>query len=483
VLDDAPIFAERRSEGRIWVKLPTHVLGTSTFREETATLPVETFADGIELPENEIVGVKMYDLGGEIVYRPALILVQLSNEATTTQLAKIAEIAGIGLKAGAGALLSLGVEASMTARVLLWADRAAFLVGTMSSAIKEHRGEIRKHYGHAGARFIRCVDYLQSATAIYGFARVALTMGKLINGLRTVSRELLAASLSGEGAAQEAVQQATSGVEEVIRQAQDIQGARAPDAAPPQEDGTPTEGGTPDGQAPAVDTAEGPASGDAELLPSEDGPSARDSSEGLESGRPGKPRQRKLSPEADEEGDAQVQRSKKTGPRLARVPYGAGALSRLAQTMRVAIGLRRGGNVAVFEFEQIPAEFEPILRRLGGRNFQMDGNRIAFQNVEGSAHSEQLAHELITAGRKAGIGLAVRRIYTEYSPCTQTCLPLIRRQYPSAEVTYSFVWERWGRQAPDRNAAVDKLFGPAAQAEQPVGADSGGPAPEETAKS
>jgi hypothetical protein len=113
----------------------------------------------------------------------------------------------------------------------------------------------------------------------------------------------------------------------------------------------------------------------------------------------------------------------------------------------------------------------------------MDGNRIAFQNVEGSAHSEQLAHELITAGRKAGIGLAVRRIYTEYSPCTQTCLPLIRRQYPSAEVTYSFVWERWGRQAPDRNAAVDKLFGPAAQAEQPVDADSGGPAPEETAKS
>jgi hypothetical protein len=47
------------------------------------------------------------------------------------------------------------------------------------------------------------------------------------------------------------------------------------------------------------------------------------------------------------------------------------------------------------------------------------------QNVSGSAHSEQLAHELIQAGRRAGM---------------------------------DFVWENRGRETPERNAAVDALF-------------------------
>ena len=146
------------------------------------------------------------------------------------------------------------------------------------------------------------------------------------------------------------------------------------------------------------------------------------------------------------------------GFRLRRVGYGDGPLSQLAQRFRVMLGLRRGGNVAVFEFKEIPAQFLKLVERLGGKNVQIEGNRMAVQNVSGSAHSEQLAHELITAGRRAGIELDVKRIYTEYNPCTDTCLPLIEKYYPNAEVTFSFIWEKWGRQAPDRNAAVDKLF-------------------------
>ena len=57
VLDDATIMAERREGGKIWVKYPTRTLGTEMFRAETATLPVDTFIQGIELPENEIIGV------------------------------------------------------------------------------------------------------------------------------------------------------------------------------------------------------------------------------------------------------------------------------------------------------------------------------------------------------------------------------------------------------------------------------------------
>jgi hypothetical protein len=143
---------------------------------------------------------------------------------------------------------------------------------------------------------------------------------------------------------------------------------------------------------------------------------------------------------------------------LGRIGYGQGVLSQLAQRMRLALGLRRGGNVAVFEFENLPQGFRDMLTRQGGKNVSIEGNRVAFQNVGGAAHSEQLAHMLITEGRKAGHTLTVLRIYTEYNPCTQSCLPLIQRFYASAEVTFSFVWEWWGRETPDRNAAVDALF-------------------------
>jgi hypothetical protein len=147
------------------------------------------------------------------------------------------------------------------------------------------------------------------------------------------------------------------------------------------------------------------------------------------------------------------------GFKLIRTPYGQGPLSQLAQAMRLKIGLRRGGNVAVFEFDNIPDAFRKMAARLGGRNTYIEGNRMATQNVSGSAHSEELADSLIQAGRNAKLDLTVRRIYTEYNPCTDTCLPLIQTKYPNVEVTFSFLWEKWGRETPDRNAAVDALFG------------------------
>lgn len=114
--------------------------------------------------------------------------------------------------------------------------------------------------------------------------------------------------------------------------------------------------------------------------------------------------------------------------------------------------------MAVFEFGEMPRGFEAIARRIGGRNVHIEGNRMAVQNVNGSAHSEEFADMLIREGRRAGYRLDVKRIYTEYNPCTKSCLPLIERQYPNAQVTYSFGWEWFSRQTPDRNAAVDALF-------------------------
>jgi hypothetical protein len=146
------------------------------------------------------------------------------------------------------------------------------------------------------------------------------------------------------------------------------------------------------------------------------------------------------------------------------IGYGDGPLSRLAQQLRLQVGQRRG-NVAVFEFDTLPKEFVSLLEREAGESrgvrqafIRIDGTRVAFLNIPDAAHSERLAHLLIVQGRKGGLTLSVRRIYSEYNPCTDKCLPLIQEAYPSAEISYSFRWERWGRETPERNAAIDALF-------------------------
>ena len=46
-----------------------------------------------------------------------------------------------------------------------------------------------------------------------------------------------------------------------------------------------------------------------------------------------------------------------------KIGYGEGPLSKLAQRLRLRYGLRRGGNVAVFEFKSIPEGFKRLLKR------------------------------------------------------------------------------------------------------------------------
>ncbi|MCB0589207.1 MAG: hypothetical protein KDD06_28220, partial [Phaeodactylibacter sp.] len=185
VFHDAPIMAERAGGGSIRVEQPVRVLGTDEFRPETITLPTQVFINGIEIPENEIIGVKMYDLGGEIHFRPALYLIQLSNETDATVLQKILEVSAIGITLGAGSLASLGVEASMTARVLLWADRAAFVIGTLTSVINEHRGWIISTFGESGRTFLRYNNLLNQIVGWYGIVRTVYEIPNLIRNFRT----------------------------------------------------------------------------------------------------------------------------------------------------------------------------------------------------------------------------------------------------------------------------------------------------------
>jgi hypothetical protein len=183
VLDDAPISAERRAGGRIWVKLPVRVMGTDKFRAEVRTLPTEVFIGGVELPENEIVGVKMYDLGGEVHYRPALYLVQVANETDRAVLEAMGTAAGLGLALVPGAVAGTAAGAGWLARAVVWADRIATGIGTIATLIREHRGWIIEKFGDGGRQFVHYVDIVNSVVAIYGGGKALVGMGQLLVNL------------------------------------------------------------------------------------------------------------------------------------------------------------------------------------------------------------------------------------------------------------------------------------------------------------
>jgi hypothetical protein len=197
VLSDAPISAERRPGGRVWVKLPVRVLGTAAFELETRTLPTSVFTSGIELPADEIVGVRLYDLGGVLVYRPALFLIQVANATDMKILMTLADVAGVGLTLGSGALVAEGATA--TARVLVAADRVAFAVGTITSVIGEHRGWILQRFGDTGRRFLDYVDIVNSVLLVYGGLRALVGMAQLLHGLRESMLRWRAATQAVEG--------------------------------------------------------------------------------------------------------------------------------------------------------------------------------------------------------------------------------------------------------------------------------------------
>lgn len=248
VLSDAPIEA-RREAGGIWVHTFVRVLGTDEFRAETATLPNEYFVNGIVLPENEVIGVRFYDEGGVIRYATPLLLLQLANATTTRVLEKILEAAGIGLTLGTGALADLGIEASLLARVALWGDRAAFVLGTVTSLLREHRSWLIEQFGQG---FMDAVDTLYSAAAIYGMIRVALEAPRIVLALRNSYRTWRTAATARTPrfsvSEQSTIQEVTQSTDELLQQVDSIQSAHT---QPPQT----AEAAAPTTPAPAAETA------------------------------------------------------------------------------------------------------------------------------------------------------------------------------------------------------------------------------------
>lgn len=194
VLTPSPVHAARRPNGDIWVKLRTDIYGTDYVRDPDLRLPPAIW-QGIKLKETDIVGVKLYDNEGQIIYVPALYLLQLENEATRVTVHKMGEAAALGLTFGT---LGLGGRAAVAvgelgtgARVLYYGgrvaaalDHLALAVDVANSILQEHRSWIIAQTGESGRRFIADLEALNSYMQIYGLARGAQSLAKLALALR-----------------------------------------------------------------------------------------------------------------------------------------------------------------------------------------------------------------------------------------------------------------------------------------------------------
>ncbi|MEU9455112.1 DUF4157 domain-containing protein [Streptomyces sp. NPDC048277] len=168
-LVDSPVEAELLPNGNIRVRLMSRVQHEEKFAEEVRTLPGDVFLrDGEELRPDQIVGVRDYDLGGEVEFFPAVALLMLSNKTETSTLATIRSVsftaATFGLFGGAAAAEN-GLE-----QALRWVDLVAQGISAVATVFHEHREWATRTFG---AGFVRAVDVANSVVAVYGVARLA----------------------------------------------------------------------------------------------------------------------------------------------------------------------------------------------------------------------------------------------------------------------------------------------------------------------
>jgi hypothetical protein len=243
VLNPAPIFATLRSRGLVHVKIPVAVLGTKEFADEVRTLPSKVATSGLDIPADEIVGVRLYDFHGKVQFMPAIQLVELSNRQTRETVQKVVEVAAIAATLGSGALIGAGARgATLTARVLLAADRVATALGIITLVIQDHRGWIRQQFGEKGEQFLRAVDVVQSVVAVFGLVRLVSQAPRVFRAFRDAYRRWREAADAIKGGLDRergaAVQKIIDETDKLLKEADEVEAAAKPPggggaAAPP----------------------------------------------------------------------------------------------------------------------------------------------------------------------------------------------------------------------------------------------------------
>lgn len=259
----------RQGNGQIHVEMGA--LSWSSHHRQLRNIPSRIATSGITLEENEIIGVKLIDEGGEIVYRPALIMVQLQNQLDFDTLNNIITTVGIGLTLGSGALVGGAARGgTWLARAAIWGERAAFAIDIITNIIRENRGWIIRNFGSNGRRFLYFNDLIASAAAIYGLVDVAVNMGRLVNNFRRafVNWRSAARASSLSPSETQIINRISNSGDELLENADQISASRNQ----PDTQGTPdSPSSSSQGEARPSEPAPGPARDQPEVPPSRRG--------------------------------------------------------------------------------------------------------------------------------------------------------------------------------------------------------------------
>lgn len=159
---------------------------TLFYSDDVKTFPVETCGrSGIDLPEDEIIGVRLYDRGGEIIPIYPLELIQLSETLLKSPAQANRDLAWLclmvgtllipGAGEGAAAATVLPQLSARMASVLLWTDRVAVALGALTLLAYDQRALIESRFAERGKKFLRALDLLNGAVLLYGGARILHT--------------------------------------------------------------------------------------------------------------------------------------------------------------------------------------------------------------------------------------------------------------------------------------------------------------------
>jgi hypothetical protein len=166
-------------DGQIRVELLTRFFTNERYRAERETLPVNVFlSGGIVLPPDRVVAVRLYDARRQVVVKPALFLVELSNQTTVATIMSIASVAGLALAVTGGAAL--------TGRALMFA-RVATAYEAGSILINDHRGWILEEFPESEP-YLRAWDVLGGLMGVWGVAQAARALPGWVRRVRLRER-------------------------------------------------------------------------------------------------------------------------------------------------------------------------------------------------------------------------------------------------------------------------------------------------------
>src|SRR3972149_2964458 len=142
VYDDAIVNTKILNDGRILVKMPTRVKGTSMFQKDVDTLDPNVFVDGVIYPPEKIIAVRRHDQGERIEKMPAMYLLNITNQGNSITEEKIEDLIIFMVSNFAGPAAVISSETTLGKEMMQMVDKFTKGVEIGGIIIKERRGDM-----------------------------------------------------------------------------------------------------------------------------------------------------------------------------------------------------------------------------------------------------------------------------------------------------------------------------------------------------